>query len=860
MVLLFGGFLMKLKNGAALALVLTSSLGATAISLPTFAAEADESPADNELTEIVVTAEKRAENLQEVPIAVSAFTTKERDLIGIETLEDLSNYTPGVTFDQADDRVSIRGITRSTNNLAIDPGVALYVDGFYRTFNDPVEDDPLFTQQVEILRGPQGTLTGRNAIGGAINYTSSRPTHDFEGEARATVGNFEERSFEASMGGPINDWLRFKILAGDFVQNEGYIQSITGHQNDELGLRDNQEFQVQLEGNIGDNFDWWAKADHRDWNEGFGNTVDISPFNLTNTGCTQTGTTKPGLVCPGFLTPSATYSSGPGLNPTVPPLGQNISSPSNPYTIETDTETRDFLKNDWTYVFQAAFHMGFADLKYIGGYNNYEYDLDEDFDGTNRASYVYTPTTGAPPVTINSQSHLLYQELKHFFSNELDLVSTGDSPLQYVLGFYNYHEHFNQPVNIESEVPQLQLCNPTSLVTLQPEANPGCSPYQYNQATSDQSNAVFGQLDWKFVPTWKAELGLRYTKDQKASDERAREVFWDPTTGGALQPAFDVSQLLLGDVVNGKSADGVNLTPDAQGFLTRHLDIKSHALTGTAGLNWLPNKDTLMYLSYTRGYKDAGLNSGVLVTFPYVKPEFIDAYEAGWKQTYFNQLQLDTSLYYYNYIGAQFPLNITSQNSPPVAEFFNINEKIYGAEFESKWAATDALRFNLAFGWNHARFSDKGAFANGADQPVPNAAGTLQAPEETIDGNRVPGTPDYKASFNANYSFKLTNGSLVLSGSYLWRSSSSSTVFNEPLFVAPSYGQTDLRATWFSNSHYTLVGYIRNAFNVVGKDAITGGQYVAGGYAGANNALSWQLIPPRTYGIEARYRFGDNPL
>src|SRR5580658_8268822 len=214
---------MKLKKRTALALVLTSGLSATAFSLPLLAADAaadaadtsDQPTAESELTEIVVTAEKRAENLQEVPVAVSAFTTESRDLIGIETLQDVTNYTPGVTFNQADDRITIRGITRSTNNLGIEPGIPIYVDGFYRTFNNLVEDSPLSASQVEIYRGPQGTLFGRNAIGGAVSYTSTRPTDDFEGEARATGGNFEERSFEAAMGGPINDWLRFRVYAGD---------------------------------------------------------------------------------------------------------------------------------------------------------------------------------------------------------------------------------------------------------------------------------------------------------------------------------------------------------------------------------------------------------------------------------------------------------------------------------------------------------------------------------------------------------------------------------------------------------------------------------------------------------------------
>jgi hypothetical protein len=85
-------------------------------------------------------------------------------------------------------------------------------------------------------------------------------------------------------------------------------------------------------------------------------------------------------------------------------------------------------------------------------------------------------------------------------------------------------------------------------------------------------------------------------------------------------------------------------------------------------------------------------------------------------------------------------------------------------------------------------------------------------------------------------------------------------VFNNPQLVAPSYGQADFRLTWSSTSHYQVVGYIRNAFGTVGKDAIVGGEYTANGYgSGINNSLSWELIPPRTYGVELRYRFGDNP-
>jgi iron complex outermembrane receptor protein len=372
---------------------------------------------------------------------------------------------------------------------------------------------------------------------------------------------------------------------------------------------------------------------------------------------------------------------------------------------------------------------------------------------------------------------------------------------------------------------------------------------------------VFGQVDWSIDPQFKADVGLRYTKDKLTSDEQFREIFWDPTFLGAKTPSFDITGLAVGDAVtvNGKtvSGDGVNLVPNAQGYLTRHLDTSSNALTGTAGLNWMPNKETLLYLSYSRGYKEAGLNTGTLVQFPYVKPEFINAYEAGWKETFFNRLQLNTSVFYYDWIGAQYPLALATASIVPVTAFFNINATIYGAEFESIWKATDNLSLLFNYSYNHARFDDHGTYEDDFDvNPTTGQAGN----PEKIDGNRVPGSPDNKLSFNTIYTWRFSSGALALSGSYLWRSSSSSTVFDDPQLIAPSYGQADFRATWSSTAHYQIVGYIRNAFGTIGKDAIGGSEYVANGYgAGTNNSLSWELIPPRTYGVEVRYRFGDNP-
>ena len=113
---------------------------------------------DGLLEEVVVTAQKRSEDLQDVPIAISAYTSATRDLLGISSIQDLTNFTPGLSYSTSLDRASLRGIGRQTNNLASDPGLATYNDGFYNVSTRAAARSPLLVERIEVLSGPQGTL------------------------------------------------------------------------------------------------------------------------------------------------------------------------------------------------------------------------------------------------------------------------------------------------------------------------------------------------------------------------------------------------------------------------------------------------------------------------------------------------------------------------------------------------------------------------------------------------------------------------------------------------------------------------------------------------------------------------------
>ncbi len=804
------------------------------------------------MEEIVVTAQKRSESLQEVPIAVTALTGQTRDLVGIQTIQDMTNFTPGITYTASLDRMFVRGIGRSTNNLSIDPAVATYRDGFYSSFNTTANSSTMFVQQVELLRGPQGTLYGRNAIGGALNLTSVRPTKEFEGQFRTDIGSYLEKTAEATVSGPITDWLRYRMTAGSYRQDKGFFQSTQGHANDGYGLKDNLEFEGQLAANIGDSVDLWFKFNHAEVSEGYGTAVNRSDYVTNNTTVSCPNTTVPAIasiVCTGSLGPNALFNTGTGLNPANPQYTTARPSVIDPYTINNDTPNHDTTTGHHVYELEAIAHLGFADLKYVGGYQEYVYNLLTDFDGSTRGSYVYTPVLPPPapgnpptaangfPVTVFTQINSHYKEDKHYYSNEINLISTADSALKYVFGLYQYHERFYQPVLIGTDGLQPQLVHPLALPTFTPAAaNLTDDPYYVAQRTMAQSEAAYGELDWDITQALRWTVGLRYSQDRRVSNEYVREVFWDPTLNGALSPALDITNSVTG----GRGT----LLPD--GTYTRRLGIRSHATTGTFGFQWKPAQDTMGYFKYSRGYKESGINSGAAITTnAYTDPEYVNAYELGWKQTIASQFIVDAALFYNDYQGAQYPLTLIPGGSgpqQPLAQtaFFNINEKIYGAEFETHWTPIDDLTLWINYSYLHAVFADSRSFYDAITKAyVP------------LDGDTVPASPKNKASFNAVYTFHFSPGSLSLSGSYSWRDQVASSAFNDPGFLAPAYGIADARVTWIDTANkYSIIGYIRNATNKLAFDYVS----IANTASGLTTTQS--ILPPRQVGMQFQYRFG----
>jgi len=787
------------------------------------AATAQESkvPETMVLEEIVVTAEKRRANLQDVPVAISAFTSETRDLIGITSIQDLTDFTPGLSYASTLDRMSLRGVGRLTNNYGSDPGIATYSDGFYTASNVEAGKAPMFTDRIEVLRGPQGTLYGRNSIGGALNVVSKRPTETTQGEVRASAGSYDTQTYAASISGPITDWLRYRVGGNAGGQGEGFFEDVNSNET-EGGQNDDMYAEAQLAFNIGEAMDGWVKYSRSEWDQARRVDSRTTPYDIAPTFFGAPGASTAGL----FPNPTFGFT---GTNPALTDERQ----------YDTDTPFRTKLDDVDIVTLETVNHFGGVDLKYVGGYQGYTYQQVSDFDGIDRDPFTVTNAAGS--ITIFPTIEAFYHEDKEYYSNELNLISTGDGPFQWIVGLYQYHEQVNQFQGIRVPL-QPQLANPrTAFTNPAPGApNPNHNLQNAGALLEADAYAAFTQVDYQLTDTWKTTVGLRYTEDEKVADEyRQRVVFFG-------NPAVPFS-------FYGENA-------------TAHLEGKWNATTGTAGLEWSPSEDMLAYGKYTRGYKSGGFNAGAMAGDDgYTDPEFINAYELGLKQTFAQRLTANFSLFFYDYRDAQYPSTVRDPDTGlQESRFFNL-EKVtsMGAELETVWAVTDAFVMRFNYSYLDTEIDDPRCFVDGSDTGI---SGSLQpdarpcaAPErgqqtgQLLDGGELPSAPNHKVAFNANYTFFTGVGNLTLGTTYTYRDEAYYSVFSRDHYLAPSYDNVDFRALWSGNDNkYTFIAFVNNAFDDTGYEA-AGASMSAWGV----QSRSLSLTAPRVYGLEVQFRFGN---
>ena len=835
------------------------------------AAHAAEAEASNMIEELVVTAEKREQSLQDVPVAVSAFTAQTRELVGINSVQDLTNFTPGLAYATNNDRIAMRGIGRFTNNRSSEGGVAMYNDGAYTSSVTAFARSTLWIDRTEALRGPQGTLYGRNSIGGALNIISKRPTDSFQGEVRGSVGNYDTWAVEGSVSGPIYGSVKGKLTGSYSSVGEGFFKNLTPGGESEGNRGDQWAVEGQLQGELGDGkLEWWMKATTDEWHN-----LGRGPGGRTTALIGRRDNTSLFNRAPG-LTPNGSFGFTDPLAGNVCQLcfanddGNYISLESNGYT------------------FTSTLHLDSVDVKYIGGLNYYDYRLQTDVDGTNRSA-PFRVTNAQTGTTIPGGSTLIfprqnnqYEEEVWWFSNELNFTSTGDGPVQWLLGLYQFREGSNY-TNFDARYPDdARYETPVGPTGAAGAPNP-LRRYAYGSSQNvSESYAGFGQVDWQATETIKLTAGLRYTYDRKRAFESARLLcFVSPSAGcpGALQAfgrPIDVTNFVSASattVQQDPSVVGPVYTDPTTGYRHRLLKNNWSGVTGTLGLDWKPDRDTLGYVKYTRGYKAGGFNSGqtTLPVFVTTSEEKINAYEVGLKKTMLEgRLQANASTFYYDYRDIQVPLTgldpVLGTNQ---TQFFNLPKaRIIGFELETIWQPIDHLQILANYSYLNSEIREACCYQDSNDprglQPGVKLAGNTPAAlasptaalNQDLKGMKLPSSTPHRVTLNGNYTWDTEVGDVTASLTYVWRAATYYDVFNRYYNKVKAFDQTDARVVFnATNRKYTVIGYVKNVFDSRGSTGISANRINAIGVneGFVNETISY--INPRTYGVELQYRF-----
>jgi iron complex outermembrane receptor protein len=870
--------------------LMTTVVPMMALLLPT-QASAQAAPAEDGtgIADIVVTAQRREENLQDVPISVSAFTAEQMAARGTTDMSRLEGQVPGFTFGRSgsDARPAIRGVRTENVGVNGDTTIGFFIDGVYQSRASQATTGFVDIERVEVQRGPQGTLYGRNTFGGNIVITSAQPSLDgYSGGVDLTVGENGRIRTDGFVNAALSDTVALRI-AGSYEKSNGYVKNVNPLGNN-LFDDNNRYVRGTLLFKPNDAFSASVKFDYSKRTGAGGSafgyklagTYFYTPTNaqLYNAtpifGLNTRGGNRDGVFdqLPGAPTPSTTD------------LGVPIFAPNDPYRIDTDQKTLLDLENKaWTA--NLAYDFGPVTIKSITGYTDFGAIRTSDTDfSANQVGVDFQDTRAKT------------------FSQEVQLLSSdNDSPLTYALGGYYFKDKLTG-IFINQQYPRI-IRNVTPNLNL--AANGG--GFYDQQRAETESYAAYAQASYAITEQLKLTAGVRYTSDKKDfAFANANAIL--PTAGTPPVPQGTAITLATGPIPN--SAFGVqgaptnctytSFPPARAGF--QCLAANTTVLTGATydtkkfnkttwrlGLDYKATEDNLIYASVSTGFRSGGFNSGQgpAALQPTFNPETVTAFEVGSKNRFAdNTIQINLAAFYNKYKGLQ------EQRQVPVgATTLSIIEnsgkaRSYGAEAELIWQPVNALQIGATLSYLNAKYTEyrdvpapfgttilvadatqlaptivngvtiapagqRRLFAPGYNCGLVAGTGGAGQPAAAygcdISGNSIPYSPEYSGAIFGSYDIDLGSaGKLTPYAALNFSGSFFGQPFNSILEKQKAFSKLDLRLTWAYNDNISIQGFVTNVTNKT-----TATRFVWGG----GGALQASYAPPRLWGARASFKF-----
>ena len=782
-----------------------------------FPACADTVPGENggvKQGEITVTAQRREQKVNDVGIAITVLDSKELKSFNITNATDVVRAIPNLKFNAYSSSqvvFNIRGVSQNDYGDQQEPPVAVYQDDSYAS-SITTASFPIFDlARTEALRGPQGTLFGRNATGGAVQFISNQPTDHLDGYITGTYGSYNQTTLEGAISGPLSDTLTAR-LSGTYDRDDGYIRDITPGQ-----------------ANRGAN-NHWALRSIVKWAPSSDLTLKLTLRYSEADHERQAGNYTLSPSCPNaqsqgeFLAANATCSYWSAYN------GGVAGSTANGYTNPSITPSQG--GNPWTTVgtgdayvnrehaaatLRVDYKLGAIDLVSVTDYQHLAKFYTESGDGDPELSYqsgvALAPNTtgscgGAASSTTCYASGTVFSQDAHTdqFTQELRASTTlGQHYL--VAGAFGMILDGRFAAKYATPFDQYD-----------PSVN-------FTQKT--QSYAFFAQDEWKFAEGWKLIGGLRYWHDHKTGDYHAVE---------------SISGLSVDWGPNGIYYNPDGVTPGQTAGLTvstaaTHPNFSG--VTARAEIDYKPGRNTLVYASYNRGSKSGGFTfstgtpyaSAIVDTLNNIayRPETLNDYEVGLKTKIGRSTQFNLAAFYYDYQNYQAYVQVGYTQLVR-----NLPATIKGLEADLTTHPIEGLTLQVS----------------GALQDS-KVKGVLLPDGVTVVDHHLPQAPGFSANALARYEFDALQGRASLQADMQYTGGFCFSVMCAPVEHEGAYHVENIRIGFTpKGGKVDFAAYVNNLFQRAYRVYAFDGSLYWGDALGV-------YAKPRTWGVTATYHFGQ---
>ena len=778
------------------------------------------------LEEVIVTAQKRNQSENDIGIAISTWTGNELRDMGVVSAEDMALRTPGLTVNESSATgvplYTIRGVGFQDYSTGASSTVGIYFDQVAMPYTVMTRGLLFDAERVEVLKGPQGDLYGRNTTAGQINFISNKPSEEFEVGVNVGYSSYSTVDFEGFVNGSMGENAQGRIALKTIQSSEGWQKSVDG--DDELGEKDVTALRASFNIELSQDAKLLLVAHH----------VDDQSDNKANTAYDGREIGLAEFSAP--YSAVAPYLASGETPPWYSTDDNEAAGWTNSYTSSITGTTFDLRPKRDNQLKGMSAHLdwdlGNVSLTSITAYNKFERVERNDWDG---GQY-------------NDSSNINTTDLS-VFSQELQLSGSTDS-VDWLVGAYystdemeEYYHYFMSDslyggASLVFDIAPFKL-NGTGILELDTK---------YQQETD--SSAIFGHVEWQFTGALKLTVGGRYTKEQR--DWSGCTYVADDNSLGSFNNVLFGTTLSAGScgTIDDRPSSptfilGLLGTPDANNGLAVFTDtIDTSRMMGKIGLDYTPSDNVLYYASISQAFKSGGFNGANSNTTTQLMPydeEILTSYEIGAKATLLEgSMQLNAAVFSYDYKDKQEKDRVITLVGA-ISGLTNVDESsITGAEIDIQWLPTDGLRLAFGGAWLDTEIDQWQAV------DAANSAWLVNTATFDASGSELPQAPSLSYTALIGYDTNITEN-LIL-GMALDLSYTDKTTGG----VAPERATEDymvinarLSISDASEKWKTLL-WVRN---VADED------YYASAFLGGNGPYVRSMGMPRTVGVSLSYSF-----